>query len=324
LYGLFVESERKNNEASLACNEGTWVCLTNSEVDEDGKSWSIPLIQGNVTLILGPSSHPDHAPSQLQIMVHGAKVDLNVVFACSEVDRVELIDAPSHHNTLRFMWASRYGCHLNDKSRTRRRKSKSTLNTWTSEEQESNDSDDSESDHEGDEDTELLPSDSRKVRTSIAFVVAFIVLIIICGSALASSTRARHSTVEALRNVSYSVISVLAEVGLKLQPLGRSLNSLTSKAMSSVRSRPGDDHFVPWAQEDTALDSDIMVNGFGQAGAYPLDEEGQWVASSEYIPLATSPRFGTGRRFQSYGTTLGVETFHERGVMSRMRKYFKM
>jgi len=299
----------------VGCNEDTWVCLTDSEVDEHGKFWSTPLIQkGDATLII-ESSNLDHDPSQLQIKVHSAKKDLDVVFTCSEFEKVELIN--THYDTLRFMWASRHGCHLTGKSSTRRRRSESSL----SEEQDPNGSDDS---HEGDDDSELLPNDSRKARTGIALVLAFIVLSVFGGAALASSARARHFVVEAFRNASYAVVPALAEVGLKLRPLGRSLNSLTSKAMLDARFRPGDDNLVRWAQEDMALDSDIMVNGSSGSGAYQLDEESQWDGSNEYIPLARSPRFGTGRRVQSYGSTPEVATFQERGVMSRMRKYLKM
>jgi hypothetical protein len=109
-------------------------------------------------------------PSQLQITVHSTKKDLDVVFTCSDVEKVELINP--HHDTLRFMWASPHGCHLTGKNPTRRRGPESSLHIWTSEEQDPNGPDDS---HEGDEDSKLLPSDSRKARMGIAFVVGFIV-----------------------------------------------------------------------------------------------------------------------------------------------------
>ena len=111
-------------------------------------------------------------------------------------------------------------------------------------------------------------------------------------------------------------------MGLTLQPIGQSLNSLTTKAMSGVRFRQGDDDLVRWAQEDMALDSDIMVNGAGRA--HRFDEE-SWDGSDEYIPLATSPRFGTGRRIPSYGSTPDGPTLVQEGaVMGRIRKYLKI
>jgi len=144
---------------------------------------------------------------------------------------------------------------------------------------------------------------------------------VISVSALASSTRARHFALELFQKASYAVVPVAVEVGLKLRPLGQSLNSLTSKAISGVRFRTGGDNLVRWAQEDMALESDIMVNG--SARAHRLDEE-SWDGSDEYIPLATSPRVGTGSRVPSYGSTPERPTLREGAVMSRMRKYFKI
>jgi hypothetical protein len=70
-----------------------------------------------------------------------------------------------------------------------------------------------------------------------------------------------------------------------------------------------------------ALESDIMVNG--SARAYRMDEE-SWDGSDEYIPLATSRRFGTGARVPSYGSTPEGPTLRDGAVMDRMRRYFKI
>jgi hypothetical protein len=150
-------------------------------------------------------------------------------------------------------------------------------------------------------------------------------LSVIGGSALASSARARHLFITHLQSASYAIVPILSQVRFKLQPLGHSLHSLTSKPTSaSGRFRPGDERLVRWAQEDMALDSDVMVNG----GAYDYhdDEERGWDGSGEYIPLATSPRRGWGVRMQSYGSTVAPEvpTSQERGAMSRIRRYLKI
>jgi len=99
----------------------------------------------------------------LQISLHGGKKDLDIVMLCSEVEQVELINVS--HGALRFMLASRHGC---PRDSTRQREPEPTLNTWTNGEQEPS-GDDSE------EEDELLPSDSHKARTGIAFVIVFIV-----------------------------------------------------------------------------------------------------------------------------------------------------
>jgi hypothetical protein len=107
-------------------------------------------------------SHFCKDPTQLHIKLHGTMKNLDIEMLCSEIEKVELINV--HDDTLRFMWASRHGC---PRTSTRRRASESTLNTWTSEEQEPSGDDR--------EEEELLPSDSRKARTGIAFVIAIIV-----------------------------------------------------------------------------------------------------------------------------------------------------
>lgn len=98
----------------------------------------------------------------MQISLHGAKKDLDIAMLCSEVEQVELINVG--HGGLQFIWASRHGCPRN----STRREPEPTLNTWTNGEQEPN------GDDSGEEE-ELLPSDSRKARKGIAFVIMFIV-----------------------------------------------------------------------------------------------------------------------------------------------------
>lgn len=169
-------------------------------------------------------------------------------------------------------------------------------------------------------------SDSHNLSNSMKFnYTAICRLSVICGSALVSSTRARHFALGLFQKASYVVAPVVVEVGLKLRPVGQSLNSLASKAISGVRFRTSGDNLVRWAQEDMALESDIMVNGSASARAYRLDEE-SWDGSDEYIPLATSRRFGTGARVPSYGSTPDHEgsTLREGAVMDRMRRYFKI
>ena len=140
-------------------------------------------------------------------------------------------------------------------------------------------------------------------------------LSIICGSALALSTQARHFVAKLLWSASCAIVPFFAEVGMKLRSAGQ---SLTSKAISF---RPnGDNNVVVWAQEDLTRDSDTLMN---KSRPSRFDEE-NWDGLNEYIPLATSPKFGAGRRIQSYGSTLETEVAQERGVLSRMRRYLKL
>lgn len=315
LGGLAKENPDLVKMPGLSCNEDTQVCLTS--VHEHGfRSTPLLIIQkstsSNLIISIGSNGNLNHDSStHLQVAFRGIQ-DLDVVFICSEVEKVDLIS--DRDDKLRFMWASRYGC---PKISTRRGKSEPDLTTWN-EDQDQEHGDD----QQGDE--ELLPSENRRARTGIAFVIVFIVLSVISCSALASSPRARHFIVEHLRTASSIAVPVFSKVGLKLGPIGQSLNSLKSKAVSSVRFRRRDDTLMRWAQEEMALDSDVMVNGSDTY--YQVDEESEsWEGlSSEYIPLATGSGLGKGRRIQSYGSTHDRVTSHEIGVLSRMKRYLKI
>jgi len=113
----------------------------------------------------------------------------------------------------------------------------------------------------------------------------------------------------------YALLPFLAEVVIKLKPIGQSITSLMSKTI--FRFRQGDHDPAHWAEEeDMALDSeDLMPNR--SMDVHDLEEVG-WDGDglSEYIPLTTSPKYGRGRRLQSYGTTPEVDTFEQVDVMT--------
>ena len=120
--------------------------------------------------------------------------------------------------------------------------------------------------------------------------------------------------------MSYTILPLLAQVYVKLLPIGQSISHFASKSIARLgtRFRQGDSQLVRWAEEDMALDDggDVMVNG---AGAY---DEG-WNGIDEYIPLTISPKHGKNRRARSYGATPDVETFEERGVMNGIGRMFR-
>jgi len=153
----------------------------------------------------------------------------------------------------------------------------------------------------------------------LMWVCAFVRTSLFCGY-IASSSRARHFTREKLKGVSYAVLPLLAQVYVKLLPIGQSISHFASKSIARLgtRFRQGDSQLVRWAEEDMALDDggDVMVNG---AGAY---DEG-WNGTNEYIPLTISTKYGKSRRVRSYGTTPDVETFEERGVMNGIGRIFR-
>ncbi|KAF8908135.1 hypothetical protein CPB84DRAFT_1767374 [Gymnopilus junonius] len=137
---------------------------------------------------------------------------------------------------------------------------------------------------------------------------------------LVSSRRVRHLTGEKLKGIARTVVPLMAQAALKLQPILISITTMTSKFIGRLgsRFRKGDSQLVQWAEEDMSLmdSEDVMVNG---AGAYDGEWNGEGV--DEYIPLTISPKFGRGRHVRSYGTTPEVETFAERGVMTGLSKY---
>jgi len=70
-----------------------------------------------------------------------------------------------------------------------------------------------------------------------------------------------------------------------------------------------------------ALDVEDLMLGSAM-GVQDLEEVG-WDGDGldEYIPLTTSPKYGRGRRLQSYGTTPEVDMFDQ--VDSGIGRYFK-
>jgi len=239
-----------------------------------------------------------------------------IEFSCDHIDKLDLISVTGGRHS--FVWSTPLGCPI------------SLLPSWRRKPlfgmfQDSGGQDANEGENKPDD--ELLPSDSRRARSWIAVVVVVTILSLICGTILASSPRARHFVIAHVGSTVYTLLSFLAGVVIKLKPIGQSIASKTI-----FRFRQEDHDLTLWAEEDMALDSeDMMLNSsvMNAHDRYHLEEEEEvgWDGDglSEYIPLTTSPKYGRARRFQSYGTTPGVEHLgfdQVDSVVTRAGRYF--
>ncbi len=248
---------------------------------------------------------------------------IEITFFCSVVDDLTFVKV--YQGIHSFKWFTPHGCPK------KRPKIKSTFNALQ------NTGADGLEEPTGDDNKgndELIPSESRKARRWVALAIVLLVwvffsfhalskrnrnqqpryvfrLTFVCGSILASSSRARYFIIEHLRTGVHAFVPILYGAAIKLQPIGQSFKSLVSKIL--VPFRQGDSTLVQWAQEDMALESeDLMVNGSGSYDAYDASMEG-WEGDgwNEYIPLAPSPK---GRRVRTYGSTPDVESFEREAI----------
>lgn len=323
--------------SGLVCDSNTWVCMTDGmSIDTQGSDEHVFLSKnksrrrktqvtriarkkratsrhGNIIASIVTKDADSIGFSPLKLFLDGGEAEGRPQFA--RIDMICDVNVDSYLEFINerdgihsFRWTTRHGCPTNVKSMFMQ---SSRLSTRSDDEP----NDESEN-NKGDD--ELLPQQG--TNTARRWIAVVVVMIVLCSFLFIASPRARHLTGETILSLFHSLIPILSTAAIKLQPVGRTILTLSPKSLLRRVGKPfrqGSNQLVTWAEEDMMLpESDDMVNGGG--GAYGRENEEGWngIELNEFLPLAGS------RRGKSYGATPDVETFEERGLAGGFGRLF--